>query len=252
MKRAQFITLGLLLISHKFAYSNVLFNIKGTGQTPTVMPVTFCLNGKGPLSCQVYNVDKLNLLVTTTIPNHSYSIAGIKINVPGYTISSGCTPSNNGYCLFSVSDTSAANIKINFNGNPNAPWFPSLEAFEHYNSGRSHQFPDATFGGSMKSSNQVSILSSKKIYPSGYNMSYINSSLAYIYGGGYGDVQGSIGAFVAQVNPDTLEAVWYKQLIDTHRNGEWDYPGSLGILEDGYLYVSYGYRLAKLSPLPVK
>lgn len=106
----------------------------------------------------------------------------------------------------------------------------------------------------MNGSNTVNTLESQALaYPSGYNMSYLNSNLAYIYGGGYGDVAGSIGAYVAQINPVTLQSIWYNQLINvvnphSPNYGEWDYPGSLGILEDGYLYVSYGYRLAKLDP----
>lgn len=130
----------------------------------------------------------------------------------------------------------------------NRPWYPSLEAFEHYNSGRSHVFPEAKFRGSYSGNNTVRTLSSTANYPSGYNMCYLDSKHAFIYGGGYGDAAGSIGAFVAKVNPKTLEPIWYNQLINTSINGEWDYPGSMGILEDGYLYVSYGYRLAKLNP----
>lgn len=133
--------------------------------------------------------------------------------------------------------------------NTNAPWYPSLEAFEHYNSGRSHVFPQAQFGGDYSGNNMVSALSSAYSYPSGYNMSYLNANQVYIYGGGYGDESGSIGAFVAQVDPLTLLPIWYNQLINTSENGEWDYPGSMGILSDGYIYVSYGYRLAKLDPL---
>ncbi|MFA6304070.1 MAG: hypothetical protein WC627_13195, partial [Legionella sp.] len=129
----------------------------------------------------------------------------------------------------------------------NAPWYDSLEAFEHYNSGRSHVFSEASFSGSLIGANKVNTLSSGKIYPSGYNMSYIDAKHAYIYGGGYGDIACSIGAYVARINPNTLEPIWYNQLINTSTNGEWDYPGSLGILEDGYLYVSYGYRLTKLD-----
>ncbi|MFN7098090.1 MAG: hypothetical protein ACK4PR_11125, partial [Gammaproteobacteria bacterium] len=79
-------------------------------------------------------------------------------------------------------------------------------------------------------------------------MSYLDANQAFIYGGGYGDIAGSIGAFVDKVNPTTLERVWHNQLINTAVTGEWDYPGSLGILKDGYLYVSYGYRLAKIDP----
>lgn len=161
---------------------------------------------------------------------------------------------NNGFCLFSSSQTTPANIAITDSNNTNLPWYPSLEAFEHYNSGRTHVFPQATFGGSMTSSNTIDTINSQALaYPSGYNMSYLDADHAFIYGGGYGDVQGSIGAFVAQVNPDTLESVWYNQLINVDNPlspnyGEWDYPGSMGILNDGYLYVSYGYRLAKLNP----
>lgn len=130
----------------------------------------------------------------------------------------------------------------------NQPWYPSLEAFEHYNSGRSHVFPNAQFKGSYSKANIVHIKKSDKIYPSGYNMSYLDAKHSFIYGGGYGDEAGSIGAFVARVDPSSLKPIWYNQLIDTSVNGEWDYPGSMGILRDGYIYVSYGYRLAKLNP----
>jgi len=130
----------------------------------------------------------------------------------------------------------------------NPPWYPSLLAFEHYNSGRSHVFPEAKFGGSYNRENDVEILSSSAIYPSGYNMTYLDPDHIYIYGGGYGDIPGSMGAFVARVNPRTLEPIWFNQLINTTLNGEWDYPGSLGILNDGFLYVVYGYRLSKIDP----
>lgn len=130
----------------------------------------------------------------------------------------------------------------------NLPWYPSLAAFEHYNSGRSHVFPDAIFGGAYKGNNQVNIFSSSITYPSGYNMAYLDSQDVFIYGGGYGDEPGSIGAFVAKVNPHTLEPIWYNQLINTRQNGEWDYPGSMGILRDSFLYVIYGYRLSKIDP----
>lgn len=130
----------------------------------------------------------------------------------------------------------------------NPPWFPSIEAFEHYNSGRSHVFPKAKFGGSFARDNRVDIFSSSAIYPSGYNMAYLDPENVFIYGGGYGDEPGSIGAFVAKVNPQTLEPIWYNQLINTSQNGEWDYPGSMGILRDGFIYVIYGYRLSKIDP----
>lgn len=234
--------ISLCIVEFSYANHGLFFDVSAAG-TEDYLNVTLALDGKGPLSCQNYTVNGLNLTITTTIPNHVYHSAGIKIGAEGYTVA-GLTPTKNGYYLFSVSDNSPANIVII---PPNSPWYPSLEAFEHYDSGRSHVFPEAVFGGSYSGGNTVDILSSPVIYPSGYNMAYLDSNHAFIYGGGYGDVEGSVGAFVARVNPSTLDPVWYKQLINTSTNGEWDYPGSMGILQDGFLYVSYGYRLAKLN-----
>jgi len=132
--------------------------------------------------------------------------------------------------------------------NPNAPWYPSLNAFEHYDSGRSHLFSQASFAGNFTGGNSVDTLVSSSSYPSIYNMTYLDANQVFAYGGGYGNVVGSIGAFVAKINPETLAPLWYTQLTDTQVSGEWDYPGVMGILEDGYLYVIYGYRLSKINP----
>ena len=80
----------------------------------------------------------------------------------------------------------------------NAPWYPSLQAFEHYNSGRSHVFTQAQFLGSLEGRNKVAVVSSADgAYPSGYNMSYLNENEAFIQGGSYGD--SSINAFELRV-----------------------------------------------------
>lgn len=57
----------------------------------------------------------MELSIHTTVPNHFYPIAGIKINTPGYVltgIGSQCTPASNGYCLFSVSDDMPATMSL--------------------------------------------------------------------------------------------------------------------------------------------
>ena len=131
----------------------------------------------------------------------------------------------------------------------NPPWYPSLEAFEHYNSGRSHVFSMARFGGSLHGPNRVDLVRSRKgAYPSGYNMSYLNASAAFIQGGSYGDVKNSIGPFVAKVDPKTLKPVWYTQLVNTRKTHEWDYPGAMAIMNNGYIYVVSGYRIFKVDP----
>jgi hypothetical protein len=133
--------------------------------------------------------------------------------------------------------------------NNNAPWYPSLQAFEHYDSGRSHVFPEAKFLGSLDGLNRVSMVSSPDgAYPSGYNMSYLNEREAFIQGGSYGDAKNSIGPFVAKIDPRTLKTKWYTQLRNTVETKEWDYPGALAIERDGFLYVVSGYRLYKVHP----
>jgi len=233
--------LSLCLVGNCYAITGLFFDVSSSG-TSEPLNIKLALNGLGPLTTQNYAVNGLNLTIKTVVPNHVYPTAGIKLPL-GYRIA-GLTPASNGYYLFSVSNTAPVSLTII---PPNPPWYPSLEAFEHYNSGRSHVFPEATFGGSYSGNNTVDILISNTLYPSGYNMSYLNPSQAFIYGGGYGDIAGSIGAFAARVDPNTLEPIWYNQLINTSINGEWDYPGSMGILLNGFIYVSYGYRLAKID-----
>jgi hypothetical protein len=131
----------------------------------------------------------------------------------------------------------------------NAPWYPSLQAFEHYNSGRSHVFTQAQFLGSLEGRNKVAVVSSADgAYPSGYNMSYLNENEAFIQGGSYGDAKNSIGPFVAKIDPKTLETKWYTQLRNTVDAKEWDYPGAMAIESDGMIYVVSGYRLYKVHP----
>jgi hypothetical protein len=131
----------------------------------------------------------------------------------------------------------------------NAPWYPSLQAFEHYNSGRSHVFSRSRFHGSFDGVNKVALVSSADgAYPSGYNMSYLNEREAFIQGGSYGDVQNSIGPFVARIDPKTLETKWYTQLRNTVDAKEWDYPGAMAIESDGFIYVVSGYHLYKVHP----
>lgn len=99
------------------ASSGLFFNVAATGTLSNVS-ITLCLNGKGPLSCQNYDVSALNLSIRTTIPNHVYPAAGIKVNTPGYTLT-GCTPNNNGYCLFSTNNTVPTNINLTNPDNDN-------------------------------------------------------------------------------------------------------------------------------------
>ena len=149
-----------------------------------------------------------------------------------------------GLMVMAVHATAASSRPAN-----NPPWYPSLQAFEHYNSGRSHVFSMATFGGSMTGRNRVDMVASRNgQYPSGYNMSYLNAKAAFIQGGSYGDVKGSIGPYVAKLNPNTLKPRWYTQLRNTKKRHEWDYPGAMAIESDGFIYAVSGFHLWKVDP----
>jgi outer membrane protein assembly factor BamB len=142
--------------------------------------------------------------------------------------------------------TMIATVALAEQGN-NPPWYPSLMAFEHYDSGRTKLFEHAHFTGSFARDNAVDVGISLDEYPTPYNVVYLSGASLFIYGGAYGD-RGGTGSFVARVDPQTLQTVWFEQLINTVETDEWNYPGVLSTLKDGLLYLIYGYRLAKLDP----
>jgi hypothetical protein len=56
-----------------------------------------------------------SLIISTTIPNHTYPTAGIKINSPGYSLTKAgteCIQNTNGYCIFSVNDKTPTVLSI--------------------------------------------------------------------------------------------------------------------------------------------
>src|SRR3954453_23734730 len=137
--------------------------------------------------------------------------------------------------------------RVPLSQDPNPPWYPSLLAFEHHDSARTHLFAQARFGGSFSGPNRVQIRASDPIYTTPYNTVDLGPKGLFVYGGAYGD-KGGTGSFVARVNPKTLQPIWQTQLIDTAATGEWNYPGVLSVLNNDYLYLIYGYRLAKIDP----
>jgi hypothetical protein len=130
----------------------------------------------------------------------------------------------------------------------NPPWYPTIAAFEVHDSDRTHLYDCAHFLGSMSGPNQVFAYGSQQDYPTPYNIVDEGPNELFVYGGGYGDNPAASGAFVARVEPGTLDQVWRRVLINTNVTGEWDYPGVVNVLADGSLVVIYGYHIAKLDP----
>ena len=69
----------------------------------------------------------------------------------------------------------------------NPPWFPSLMAFEHYDSARTKLFDRARFAGSFAQDNAVNVRVSPDDYLTPYNVVYLGADSMFVYGGGYGD-----------------------------------------------------------------
>jgi hypothetical protein len=131
--------------------------------------------------------------------------------------------------------------------NPNTPWYPTIAAFEVYDSARTHDYVCAHFGGSMTAPNDVFAYVSPDTYVTPYNIVGMGPDQLFIYGGGYGD-DGASGSFVSAIEPGSLRERWRRVLINTNVTDEWDYPGVLNVLADGTLVVIYGYHIAKLDP----
>ncbi|MEU6235161.1 hypothetical protein [Kitasatospora sp. NPDC047058] len=129
----------------------------------------------------------------------------------------------------------------------NAPWYPTIAAFEVHDSNRTHLYACAHFLGA-PSNNQVFAHSSSQVYTTPYNIVDRGPNELYVYGGGYGD-QGGSGSFVSRVEPGTYNEVWRRVLINTNATDEWDYPGVLNVLADGSLVVIYGYHIARIDPV---
>jgi hypothetical protein len=117
-KWMRYVCLVLCACMGQAAHAGNFFNVTATGpSTPIEVALSLCLNGRRPLSCQVYKVFASNLSISTTIPNHTYPNAGIKVLTSGYQFESD-TPNANGYVLFSVSNTAPQAIAFAKTGTP--------------------------------------------------------------------------------------------------------------------------------------
>ena len=88
---------------------------------------------------------------------------------------------------FSATNLSSMTTPAGTQGGSNPPWFPSLMAFEHYDSGRTKLFEQAHFTGSFIRDNAVGVRISLDEYPTPYNVVYLSGDSLFIFGGAYGD-----------------------------------------------------------------
>lgn len=118
LRRILFVLTLIGCVANAYCLTGSLFSVSATGASGDVS-ITLCLNGKGPFSCQNYQLNALDIAIKTTRPDHTYPNVGIKVNTDGYKIGQSgldCIPISNGYCLFAASDTMIKTLQIGSTG----------------------------------------------------------------------------------------------------------------------------------------
>ena len=97
-----------LLVSSNLFASNFFTII--TSNDNISIPIILCLNGKSSLSCQNYIITGYDLMIKSSV-DRVYKECGIKALGNNYNYL-GCTPYQNGYCLFKADNSNYTTIKI--------------------------------------------------------------------------------------------------------------------------------------------
>lgn len=130
------------------------------------------------------------------------------------------------------------------------PWYTTVTAHEHYDTEGTHLVKqlDSVFPLTEPSANFC--LRSREVFdlPGAYGAVTRDRQELFILYGCIAINPDAEGACVAKFDAHTLERLWTVNLVNTKETGEWNYPGSIGVHGNGFIYVVYGYRLAKIDP----
>lgn len=124
--------------------------------------------------------------------------------------------------------------------------YPTITAFEHHDSERTHRFDDtpALPTGPLR----VDGRTAPQCYPGPYNMVTRDPGELFVLFGVYAEIDACTGAEVARIRADTLEEVWRVRIVDCTVDGRWNYMGVLGVLPDGDLVVVASDSIVRLDP----
>ena len=114
LKTVLFVLLFSFLCNTAFAASGNLFKVTSSGGDAVNITLCLNINGKFPISCQNYNTQAGTLSINTTIPNHTYNYAGIRVNTPGFkVVTSRLRVTGSGFTwIGTVSQTTAAVVTL--------------------------------------------------------------------------------------------------------------------------------------------
>lgn len=123
-------------------------------------------------------------------------------------------------------------------------WDPAVGAFEHADSARTGVFADAAPFAASVGDPQASTVAE---LPGLWSVAIDSMNRVFAFAGVVGDLS-SAKPFVSQLDPINRRELWRTILPMVEGKDVWIYPGGIGIHANGYIYVAYAARLAKLDP----
>lgn len=123
-------------------------------------------------------------------------------------------------------------------------WDLAVGSFEHGDSARTGLFanamPFAASVGAPKASAVANL-------PGLWSVAIDSKDRVFAFAGVVGDFS-TAGPFVSRLDPTSHRELWRTTLPMVEGKDVWIYPGGVGVHANGYLYVAYAARLAKIDP----
>ncbi len=141
-------------------------------------------------------------------------------------------------------------------GPTDGAWYRTVAPCEAFDSDRTHTFPDTCTVNEIAPSGPMTV-KARTIggLPGIYNVVTRNRGELFVLGGTQSTDQCeadgekcATGPYVAKLDAFTLKVLWRTRIHNAKTNGDWDYPGAIGIHANGFVYVVNGYTMAKLDP----
>lgn len=133
LKKWHFCVIYCLIALTCFAKTSApgnLFSLTKRPSNNVLSVATLCLNARTkPVSCQNYAFTGYSLTLKTTIPNHTYPYAGIKLDNSPYLIGvsnhgAQCQLQKNGFCIFPVNNKNSVTLQL-VNPNQQLNFYPA-------------------------------------------------------------------------------------------------------------------------------
>lgn len=137
------------------------------------------------------------------------------------------------------------------------PWYPTVTPAEAFSSERTHTFPHTCALPEIAGPNPV-IVQTRTIrgLPGIYNVVTRDRGELFALGGATMSTETctadgdscATGPYAAKIDAYSMEILWKTRIHDAKKDGDWDYPGVIGVHGNGYVYLVNGYHLAKIDP----